>query len=323
MNANDLIDSYVADVARLLPRKQRDDVAFELRALLVEELDAKAEAARRAPDAALALELLAGFGRPAEVAARYRPALVLIDPADTRTFVRASAIGMAILWIVGLVATFQKHADSIANFVDVLQPLGEWWIGVAIPSLWWPGFMVVCFAVGAWVRRRWPHQGAWKPRPAERERINRFGSGLAVVGIVIGLLVLVEPSGVLDVFFAGRAAPEAYAALSYDPDFLRLRAPVLLSLLIASAVLLVVVTIHGRWTSSTRRFDLAVQSALSLVMAWVALDGRVLQGEPADSMVRSLLVVFLALGLFELGRKLLRERRRVRAPAALVGKPTA
>ena len=42
MNANDLIDSYVADVARLLGRKQRDDVAFELRALLVEELDAKA-----------------------------------------------------------------------------------------------------------------------------------------------------------------------------------------------------------------------------------------------------------------------------------------
>jgi hypothetical protein len=45
MNANDLIDSYVADVARLLSRKQRDDVAFELRALLAEELDAKAEAA--------------------------------------------------------------------------------------------------------------------------------------------------------------------------------------------------------------------------------------------------------------------------------------
>ena len=65
MNANDLIDSYVADVARLLPRKQRDDVAFELRALLVEELDAKAEAAHRAPDTALALELLTGFGRPA------------------------------------------------------------------------------------------------------------------------------------------------------------------------------------------------------------------------------------------------------------------
>ena len=115
MNANELIDSYVADVARLLGRKQRDDVAFELRALLVEELDAKAEAAGRAPDAALATELLAGFGRPAEVAARYQPALVMIDPADTRTFVRASVIGVAIWWSPGHVCRVRARAARSAR----------------------------------------------------------------------------------------------------------------------------------------------------------------------------------------------------------------
>ena len=31
MNANDVIESYVTDVAEKLPRKQRNDVAFELR----------------------------------------------------------------------------------------------------------------------------------------------------------------------------------------------------------------------------------------------------------------------------------------------------
>lgn len=38
MTPNDVIDSYVADVALKLPRAQRNDVAFELRALLREEV---------------------------------------------------------------------------------------------------------------------------------------------------------------------------------------------------------------------------------------------------------------------------------------------
>jgi hypothetical protein len=42
MTADELIDSYVADVVMLLPRKQRRDVAHELRMLLLEEVDAAA-----------------------------------------------------------------------------------------------------------------------------------------------------------------------------------------------------------------------------------------------------------------------------------------
>ena len=39
MNANNVIESYVTDVALQLPRRQRNDVAFELRALLQVSLD--------------------------------------------------------------------------------------------------------------------------------------------------------------------------------------------------------------------------------------------------------------------------------------------
>jgi len=64
MNANDVIESYVTDVALQLPRRQRNDVAFELRALLNEELQARAEAAGRGVDAAMATEFLgASAGR--------------------------------------------------------------------------------------------------------------------------------------------------------------------------------------------------------------------------------------------------------------------
>ena len=86
MTAGDVIESYVRDVAGYLPRTKRNDVAFELRTLLQDELAAKAAAQGRAPDKAMAMDLLAGFGRPAEAAARYQPRAPLIDPADNHNF---------------------------------------------------------------------------------------------------------------------------------------------------------------------------------------------------------------------------------------------
>ncbi len=47
MTAKDVFESCVNDVALQLPRKQRNDVAFELRALLDEGLQDKAETAGR------------------------------------------------------------------------------------------------------------------------------------------------------------------------------------------------------------------------------------------------------------------------------------
>ena len=54
-----------------LPRKQRDDVALELRELLREELQSRANAQARTLDKAMALEGLRAIGAPRDVAARY------------------------------------------------------------------------------------------------------------------------------------------------------------------------------------------------------------------------------------------------------------
>ena len=102
MTADNLVESYLSDVARLLPRRQRHDVALELRTLLTEELAAKAETAGRPADETMAYDLLRDFGRPAEVAARYRPAPAIIEPADTRRFLRISVAGLLVIWSLGL-----------------------------------------------------------------------------------------------------------------------------------------------------------------------------------------------------------------------------
>src|SRR6185369_19901 len=99
MNVEDMLDSYVSNVVKRLPRRQRVDVALELKSLLAEEL-AGEDGIRPTPERTL--ERLRAFGRPADVAARYRPAVTIIDPSDSRLFLRASVVGVAIIWLVGL-----------------------------------------------------------------------------------------------------------------------------------------------------------------------------------------------------------------------------
>src|SRR5690606_241861 len=139
MNAHDVIESYVRDVARFLPRDKRSDVALELRELLHDELAGKAAAAGRAPDRALAMELLGDFGRPAQVAARYQPRNPLIDPEDNHNFVIWAVVGFLALAVL-----------SGGSKPDLLG---------------WLGLLFVVFACIGWFRRRQPAGTFnWKPR---------------------------------------------------------------------------------------------------------------------------------------------------------------
>ena len=57
MHATEVIETYIDDTVRLLPRRLRNDVATELRSLLNEELPARTQESGCPPDEALALSL--------------------------------------------------------------------------------------------------------------------------------------------------------------------------------------------------------------------------------------------------------------------------
>ena len=138
MNANDVIEAYVRDVAVRLPRRQRNDVAFELRALLREALQDKADAAGGEADAAMAVALCNAFGQPADVAARYRPrpTLHIIDPMDAHVFVRAAVVGSVVIAGAGLLELFQQPAATEPGIA--LQALGGWLMRTLMSSIWCP-----------------------------------------------------------------------------------------------------------------------------------------------------------------------------------------
>src|SRR5690554_3817169 len=105
MDAKAIIDSYVGDVVRHLPRRQRSDVARELQSLLDEELDGRAADSGRPADSAMTMDLLTTFRRPQEVAERYRPAgFTIIRPADAPRFTWIALGGVAVIWAITLPA---------------------------------------------------------------------------------------------------------------------------------------------------------------------------------------------------------------------------
>jgi hypothetical protein len=305
MNANELIDTYVTDVALQLPRRQRNDVAFELRALINEELQAKAETAGLGVDPAMAMAFLQAFGRPEDVAARYRPTLTVIEPTDGHAFFRATVIGLVVIWCLGLLQRLQQPIDSVGEALGVL---GQWWGGTVIPSMWWPGLLVVGFGTASWVRRRWPQTATWKPRAEDRIRGGRVAMVMGLIGIACGVFVLIDPRWLLDVLYGGRAASAAYEALTYTETFLGRQAPVLLVLLTLNIPIFIAVIINGRWSAMMRRIESGLGLVTCAVMVWTALDGPVFMAASSDGMVKFWLIAITVFTLIGYG---IRMRRSV------------
>lgn len=306
MNANEVIEAYVTEVALQLPRKLRNDVAFELRALLAEELQGRSEAEGRVADAAMASEFLNAFGRPADVAARYRPTLTIIDPVDGHAFARAAIIGLALIWSLGLWSALSGPIDS---GLDLLRAIARWWGGTVLPSLWWPGVLVSGFAMSAWVRRRWPQSAQWKPRDADRLTGGRTALVMAMIAIFCGVWVLVEPRWLLDVAFGGRAAPAAYAALTYTDSFRQFEGLVLLGLLLLNIPLLLTVAVKGRWSPLLRRIQLGASLATAAAMIWSVVAGPIFIVAVTDRTAKFCLSAIIASMLIGWALAL---RRRVR-----------
>jgi hypothetical protein len=241
MTADDVIESYVRDVARLLPHKRRADVALELRALLQEELAAKAEAAGRPQDQAMAMALLAGFGRPAEAAARYEPRKPLIDPEDNHDF--------AIWMIVGLVVIGMSDDHLELDIVE------------------WFACLALVFMAIAWFRRRAPEGSfAWKPRPQPNPaRAPRWQALLAAAGLVVfPLAMYVAPQAFWDTATFGHGVG---GGLALTDAFLHSwQRAATIGWLIAYIGVWLAVAVQGGWRRWSRRAGIVTGFGLGLML---------------------------------------------------------
>lgn len=241
MNAHDVIESYVRDVARFLPRDKRNDVALELRALLHDELAAKAEARGAPPDRALAMELLAGFGRPAAVAARYQPRNPLVEPEDNHNF--------AIWVVVGVIVLAVFDRDSAPDLME------------------WIATLFIVFALVGWARRRQPPGTfRWRPRAQDNPaRGGRWPALLAATGLcVFPLAMYFSPQGFWDFATLGKGVSGGLQLTDAFLDSWQRKATLGWLVLVVANDL--VVAARNGWRRWNRRLDIAGHVGLGLML---------------------------------------------------------
>ena len=279
MHASEVIETYIDDTVRLLPRRQRDDVAAELRSLLNEELHARAQESGRPPDEAMALSLVRGYGHPNEVAARYQPAWTIIAPADSRSFMRAAIIGAAALLLLSL--SRRRPLPPLPGTTDDLVTIG---------ILAWLGVLVVAFGAKNWIRWHWPATAAWKPR--DRDRVNRVATAVLVPIATFFVVLYGAPTWVLDQISGGRFNT-SWAV--YTADFQRLRLPLFIGLMVGLLALLSFVAIQGRWRRLTRRINIGLNIALAGLILSFAVNGNIFQSSVVDQIARNVLALVAAI----------------------------
>jgi hypothetical protein len=310
MDPNDVIESYVEDVAKRVPRKDRNDVAIELRSLLGEELQARAAEAGRPADEAMALDLLKGFGRPAEVAERYSPSgFLIIRPAAAPAFAGTALIGVVVQWALTLPVALTQARGPI----DPLSRLGAWWVTWGVGAFWLPGFMVVVAIIAAWAGERWPARADWTPRRVlDRDRVNR---PLLAIGLVAWaaymVLLAVEP-----MLLKWLPRPVA-AAFVFDDDFASARGPWLFPIWGASFAICVAVLFDGRWRRRTRELYLLATAALCGLLAWFVVAGPIFKARPSDDITKAIVGLIVLIALIDLGLNLFRRVGRSSLPRGL------
>ena len=242
----ELIDRYVYEVGRHLPRKNRADIQVELQSTLVDTLEARVEGEPSQEDE---VELLKEFGPPQKVAASYWPqGQYLIGPNLFPLFRMVVGIALMVFIIVQLVllGIAMVFNQEILTFMSVLDIFSEM-IGSVFTTF---GIIVIVFAIlQRFDVRPETDQEEWDPRELphieEVDTVSRGGTVAEITfSLVIIAILLFLPDKIGVVLSPGMEVILNPVIISYIPL-------IILSILLGIA-LDVILLWQGRWETGTR-----------------------------------------------------------------------
>jgi len=141
-----LIDKYIAEVGKHLPRKNRADIEAEIRSTLEDMLEERKQG--QAPEnEALVVELLKEYGAPRKVAESYIGPRYLIGPRMYPIFEMVTRIVLVVLVAVALAGLGIGLARSSVSGPEVLKTVGESALGLFSGLITAFGNIVLVFAI--------------------------------------------------------------------------------------------------------------------------------------------------------------------------------
>jgi hypothetical protein len=123
-----LLDKYVAEVGKHLPRKNRTDIEAEIRSTLEDMLEERSQG--QAVGDEMVKSLLKEYGSPKKVASTYKPKQYLIGPRMFPIFELVTKIVLTVLFVISLFGLGIGLAKTGLSGADVLSEVGGWAAGL-------------------------------------------------------------------------------------------------------------------------------------------------------------------------------------------------
>ena len=242
----ELIDRYVYEVGRHLPRKNRADIQVELGSTLVDTLEARVEGEPSQEDV---VELLKEFGPPQKVAASYWPqGQFLIGPSLYPLF--RMVVGIALLAFIivqlvllGIALVFNQEVLTFTSVLEIFSGM----IGSVFTAF---GIIVIVFAILQRLDvKPETDKEEWDPRQLPQiEEVDTVSRGGTVVEITFSLVIvailLFLPNKIGVVISPG-------TEIILNP-VIRSYIPLIISSILLGIAVDVILLWRGRWETGTR-----------------------------------------------------------------------
>jgi hypothetical protein len=141
-----LIDKYIAEVGKHLPRRNRADIEAEIRSTLEDMLEERAQGTGPADDATV-MAVLKEYGAPSEVAAKYKTHQYLIGPRLFPIFEKVVRIVLAVVAGASLIGLATSLAQTGLTGPEFVSAIGKWIGGLFTGLIAAFGNIVIVFAI--------------------------------------------------------------------------------------------------------------------------------------------------------------------------------
>ena len=189
-----LIDKYIAEIGKYLPRKGRADIEAEIRSTLEDMLEERKEANGEVSEEQV-IALLKEYGSPREVAESYTGPRYLIGPRVFPIFELVTRIVLIVLFAIALAGLGLSLADSRVAGPEFLKTIGESALDLLSGLITVFGNLVLVFAILERVlpAKEFEEEEEWNPAELAREpdpdRV-KFGEQIFEMVFLVVFLIL-------------------------------------------------------------------------------------------------------------------------------------
>jgi hypothetical protein len=304
MKANEMIDRYVHEVGRHLPSKNREDIQMELRSLLQDMLEEQTAETDSEPSTKSVAEILREFGKPEDIAARYRPEQVLIGAQLFPIYKLVITIVLTIVAVVHLVGVLYvllqgETAGLGQTLLNSLFSFGQF----AFINL---GLITVVFAIverveGGELEIETKKATDWDPYQLppvkDPDRIDRFEM---IVGIIFAALFIVAFNFFFEVIGFIDFTGEDRGVIPLLAGEFRQHVPWLTASWILDALLKLFVLAQGRWQRQTRWLQVAVDSFGIFVLYRIFISTTISIVPFFTTIAKGIILLIMVIGVLEI-----------------------